>query len=54
MFGLDWDVGCLGCFFFVDYVGGMFMYLNYYDVMFVVVFCVLMDKIVVYKKCMGW
>jgi len=54
MLGPDWKAGCPGCSFLSDHVDGALPHLNNHDVTYVAVSRAPLDKILGYKKRMGW
>lgn len=54
MFGPDWEAGCLGCSFGADYIDGANQHLRHHDVTFVAVSRAPLDRLLAYKKRMGW
>lgn len=54
MFGPDWEAGCLGCSFGADHIDGANQHLRHHDVTFVAVSRAPLDKLLAYKKRMGW
>jgi len=54
MFGPDWEAGCLGCSFGADHIDGANQHLRHHDVTFVAVSRAPLDRLLAYKKRMGW
>ena len=54
MFGPDWQEGCIGCSFGADHIDGAMQHLCHHDVGFVAVSRAPLDRLVAYKKRMGW
>lgn len=54
MFGPDWEAGCSGCSFLADHLDGTLPHLNHHDVTLTCVSRAPLDKIVAYKRRMGW
>ena len=54
MFGPDWQEGCIGCSFGADHIDGAMQHLCHHDVSFVAVSRAPLDRLVAYKKRMGW
>jgi predicted dithiol-disulfide oxidoreductase (DUF899 family) len=54
MFGLDWNEGCPGCSYWSDNLNGIDAHLAARDTSFVVVSRGPLDKLLAYKKRMGW
>ena len=54
MFGPDWQEGCIGCSFGADHNEGAMQHLCHHDVSFVAVSRAPLDKLVAYRKRMGW
>jgi predicted dithiol-disulfide oxidoreductase (DUF899 family) len=54
MFGPDWQEGCLGCSFFVDQAEGPRKHFEHNDVSFVAVSRAPIEKLLEYRRRMGW
>jgi predicted dithiol-disulfide oxidoreductase (DUF899 family) len=54
MFGPEWTTGCIGCSLEVDHYDGVVPHLAQRDVAFVVVSRAPLDKLLAFKKRMGW
>ncbi len=54
MFGPDWDEGCPSCSAVADGFAGSIPHFEHHDVAFVVVSRAPLDKLVAYKRRMGW
>ena len=54
MFGPDWEEGCKNCSFCADNYDGVTMHLAHRDVSFVAVSRGPLDKLLAYRKRMGW
>jgi predicted dithiol-disulfide oxidoreductase (DUF899 family) len=54
MFGPDWSTGCIGCSLEVDHYDGVIPHLAQRDVAFVVVSRAPLEKLLAFKKRMGW
>jgi predicted dithiol-disulfide oxidoreductase (DUF899 family) len=54
MFGPDWQEGCVGCSFLSDHVDGALAHLNHHDVTYVAVSRAPLEKLLAYRKRMGW
>ena len=54
MFAPDWEQGCLGCSFYADHIDGPNQHLKHHDVSFVAVSRAPLDKLLAYKRRMGW
>jgi predicted dithiol-disulfide oxidoreductase (DUF899 family) len=54
MFGPDWEEGCTGCSFGADHIDGPMQHLCHHDVSFVAVSRAPLEKLMAYKKRMGW
>jgi predicted dithiol-disulfide oxidoreductase (DUF899 family) len=54
MFGPDWEAGCTGCSFGADHIDGANQHIRQHDVTFVAVSRAPLDKLMAYKKRMGW
>jgi predicted dithiol-disulfide oxidoreductase (DUF899 family) len=54
MFAPDWNQGCLGCSFYADHIDGANQHLKHHDVSFVAVSRAPLDKLLAYKRRMGW
>ncbi len=54
MFGPDWETGCIGCSLEVDHYDGVLSHLAQRDVAFVVVSRAPLDKLLAFKRRMGW
>jgi predicted dithiol-disulfide oxidoreductase (DUF899 family) len=54
MFGLDWEEGCPGCSFLCDQVDGPRQHFEHADLSFVAVSRGPIDKLMAYRKRMGW
>ncbi len=54
MFAPDWEEGCAGCSFGADHIDGANRHLAHHDVTFVAVSRAPLDKLMAYKKRMGW
>lgn len=54
MFGPDWQEGCTGCSFGADHIDGPMQHLCHHDVSFVAVSRAPLEKLMAYKKRMGW
>ena len=54
MFAPDWEEGCTGCSFGADHIDGANQHLVHHDVTFVAVSRAPLEKLIAYKKRMGW
>jgi predicted dithiol-disulfide oxidoreductase (DUF899 family) len=54
MFGPDWTEGCVGCSFGADHVDGALPHLTHHDVSYVAVSRAPLEKLMAYKRRMGW
>jgi predicted dithiol-disulfide oxidoreductase (DUF899 family) len=54
MFSPDWKEGCVGCSFLSDHIDGANQHLKHHDVTYVAVSRAPLDKLLAYKKRMGW
>ena len=54
MFGPDWKEGCVGCSFLADHVDGANQHLMHHDVTLMAVSRAPLEKLLAYKKRMGW
>lgn len=54
MFAPDWREGCIGCTFGADHIDGANQHLMHHDVTYVAVSRAPLEKLVAYKKRMGW
>ena len=54
MFGPDWEAGCTGCSFGADHIDGANRHIRHHDVTFVAVSRAPLDKLMAYRKRMGW
>ncbi|HEY1933495.1 MAG TPA: thioredoxin family protein [Acetobacteraceae bacterium] len=54
MFGPDWDQGCVGCSFGADHLDGALVHLEHHDVTYVAISRAPLDKIMAFKRRMGW
>jgi len=54
MFGPDWKEGCVGCSFLADHVDGANQHLVHHDVTLMAVSRAPLEKLLAYKKRMGW
>ena len=54
MYGPDWEAGCPGCSFMADHIDGMLPHLNNHDVTMIAVSRAPLEKLLAYKKRMGW
>ena len=54
MFAPDWDEGCVGCSFSSDHVDGALPHVQARDASFVAVSRAPLEKLLAYKKRMGW
>ena len=54
MFGIDWKEGCPSCSFWMDNLNGIDPHLAARDISFVAVSLAPLDKLLAYKKRMGW
>jgi predicted dithiol-disulfide oxidoreductase (DUF899 family) len=54
MFSPDWEAGCTGCSFLSDHVDGANQHLKHHDVTYIAVSRAPLDKLLAYKKRMGW
>jgi predicted dithiol-disulfide oxidoreductase (DUF899 family) len=54
MFGPDWNEGCPGCSFLADHVDGARQHFEHKDISFVAVSRGPIDKLMAYRKRMGW
>jgi len=54
MFSPDWEAGCTGCSFLSDHVDGANQHLEHHDVTYVAVSRAPLEKLLAYKKRMGW
>lgn len=54
MFGPDWQEGCTGCSFGADHIDGPMQHLVHHDVTYVAVSRAPLEKLMAYKKRMGW
>jgi len=54
MFAPDWEEGCTGCSFGADHIDGANRHLVHHDVTFVAVSRAPLEKLMAYKRRMGW
>jgi len=54
MYGPDWKEGCVGCSFLADHVDGANQHLVHHDVTLMAVSRAPLEKLLAYKKRMGW
>ena len=54
MFSPEWNAGCTGCSFISDHVDGANMHLKHNDVTYIAVSRAPLEKLLAYKKRMGW
>lgn len=54
MYGPEWEAGCPGCSFMADHIDGMLPHLNNHDVTMIAVSRAPLEKLIAYKKRMGW
>ncbi|HEY1794839.1 MAG TPA: thioredoxin family protein [Stellaceae bacterium] len=54
MFGPEWSTGCIGCSLEIDHYDGVIPHLAQRDVAFVVVSRAPLEKLLAFKKRMGW
>jgi len=54
MYGPDWEAGCPGCSFLADHVDGMLPHLNHHDVTMIAVSRAPLEKLMAYRRRMGW
>jgi predicted dithiol-disulfide oxidoreductase (DUF899 family) len=54
MFSPGWEAGCTGCSFLSDHVDGANQHLKHHDVTYVAVSRAPLEKLLAYKKRMGW
>lgn len=54
MYGPDWQEGCTGCSFGADHIDGAIQHLVHHDVTYVAVSRAPLEKLIAYKKRMGW
>jgi predicted dithiol-disulfide oxidoreductase (DUF899 family) len=54
MFGPDWQEGCTGCSFGADHIDGPMQHLVHHDVTYVAMSRAPLEKLLAYKKRMGW
>ena len=54
MFSPDWEAGCTGCSFLSDHVDGANKHLRQHDVTYVAASRAPLEKLLAYKKRMGW
>ncbi|GGN05030.1 hypothetical protein GCM10010967_45090 [Dyadobacter beijingensis] len=54
MFAPEWEEGCPGCSFMADHIDGPNLHLKHHDVSVVVVSRAPLDKLLAFKKRMGW
>jgi predicted dithiol-disulfide oxidoreductase (DUF899 family) len=54
MFSPEWEAGCTGCSFLSDHVDGANQHLKQHDVTYVAVSRAPLEKLLAYKKRMGW
>lgn len=54
MFGPEWKEGCTGCSFLADHVDGARQHFEHHDISFVAVSRGSLDKLLAYRKRMGW
>lgn len=54
MFSPDWEAGCTGCSFLSDHVDGANQHLRQHDVTYVAASRAPLEKLLAYKKRMGW
>ncbi|MCF0073888.1 thioredoxin family protein [Dyadobacter sp. CY261] len=54
MFAPDWEEGCPGCSFMADHIDGPNLHLKHHDVSVVVVSRAPLEKLLAFKKRMGW
>jgi len=54
MYGPDWEAGCPGCSFLADHIDGMLPHLNHHDVTMIAVSRAPQEKLMAYRRRMGW
>ena len=54
MFSPSWEAGCTGCSFLADHIDGANMHLKHHDVTWIAVSRAPLEKLLAYKKRMGW
>ena len=54
MYGPDWEAGCPGCSFLADHIDGMLPHLNHHDVTMIAVSRAPLEKLMAYRRRMGW
>jgi predicted dithiol-disulfide oxidoreductase (DUF899 family) len=54
MFAPDWDEGCASCSFLADHIDGANLHLRHHDVSLVVISRAPIEKLLAYKRRMGW
>lgn len=54
MFGPDWEVGCKSCTFWADNFARIAVHLNHRDVTLVLISRAPLDRLLAYRKRMGW
>jgi predicted dithiol-disulfide oxidoreductase (DUF899 family) len=54
MFAPDWEAGCVGCSFGADHADAAYRHLRHHDVAYVAVARAPLEKLLAYKKRMGW
>jgi predicted dithiol-disulfide oxidoreductase (DUF899 family) len=54
MFSPEWEAGCTGCSFLSDHVDGANQHLKHHDVTYVAASRAPLEKLLAYKKRMGW
>lgn len=54
MFSPDWEAGCTGCSFLSDHIDGANQHLRQHDVTYVAASRAPLEKLLAYKKRMGW
>lgn len=54
MFAPEWDEGCASCSFLADHIDGANLHLRHHDVSLVVISRAPIEKLLAYKRRMGW
>lgn len=54
MFSPSWEAGCVGCSFLADHIDGANCHLKHHDVTWIAVSRAPLEKLLAYKKRMGW
>lgn len=54
MFSPEWEAGCVGCSFLSDHIDGANQHLKHHDVTYVAVSRAPLEKLLAYRKRMGW